>query len=560
MVATRSSRSPPPPRGAQKTAAEPRKRRAAAKQRAPDANSAEHSRLAGRAKPSSVPKPADWPLEVIAAHASPSSNSSPSTPSRPSPAPRGRKRQSPLAPAQPALRFEPRAGRVRSASRRRARLACFRPACLRSACALIALGAAACLVALLATRAVSAPRLRTAPAPLSGCVPDAALGRLRRVLLDRVREVPPAELGPLTESMLDGVRERCPLPSGTPHGERARAAAGGPAHLPRLATAPAKPLVVAAFGRAGPAAGPSPAAAHAHADARAAETAREPLEEPVAAGSLVAALRRALSARGDATPAHGAAAGAPGLGAHEAAAGPAVLLVDGRTFGPRAPGAAERSTEPLSIFLARALEPALGGRTADRQQPVLVLDHAEAVDVREWEPLIHTLGEGGLLWRPPPAHVPRWLRAAAAQPDGSEADGGADVASAWDARAALARAYLTAARAIHAARPPLSAVHLTVFLLFHVRTADAAHASHGARSIRLAADAVPACSSSAAHAEPADAADSLSAARGAEGDGEEQLRAVLARMLRCAHRTHGALPSVLARRVDHLVEVHGPLS
>jgi hypothetical protein len=33
------------------------------------------------------------------------------------------------------------------------------------------------------------------------------------------------------------------------------------------------------------------------------------------------------------------------------------------------------------------------------------------------------------------------------------------------------------------------------------------------------------------------------------------LRGALADLLRCRHRTHAALPEVLARRVDHLFEL-----
>lgn len=377
----------------------------------------------------------------------------------------------------------------------------------------------------------------------SNLAPRAALPRvcLSTGALDAVRATLSAAIG----GGGSGTLGQAGGPAGTPDAQLlaheiteeldARCSAAGPAAADGAAWRlgwrgeAAKPLVLAAF---------APASASG--------------ELPARLARFRASLLRALDPSADADACAGArqASGAP---AAVVRCGRHALLVDGRRFGRDAAplaselarllggegadgGAARGVAADLSRLRAsvaatfagherdgRGAAPAESGRLG-APQPVVVLSHAERVDALQLEPLIHALGEGGTLHAAPPPSWRSWAR-------GAE---GSAQRSAYDALAA--------------ALPALSA------------TGERVPVSHAA-FVLLVGSGGGRCASSPADAEEEeeDGQRGGRALGGApapgSGDEAEVLRGQLAELLRCRHRTHGALPHVLARRVDHLFSV-----
>lgn len=173
---------------------------------------------------------------------------------------------------------------------------------------------------------------------------------------------------------------------------------------------------------------------------------------------------------------------------------------------------------------ARARVARGSSRALRTRQSVVLVAHFERIDVLQLEPLLHALGEGGELLA---AAAPSW-RTHARGAEGS-------VQRHIFERATVMLPWLAPSG------ERVSAVRAAFVLLVHARAER--------------------CASSPVDAEVD--ARARSAASGADaderavlwGDRAEELRGELAEVLRCAHRTHEALPHVFGRRVDHLFDV-----
>jgi hypothetical protein len=190
-----------------------------------------------------------------------------------------------------------------------------------------------------------------------------------------------------------------------------------------------------------------------------------------------------------------------------------------------------------------------------RRQALVVLDHFERIATAHIEPLIHALGEGGLLYRTSGAHETwlGWLRGPLGSMRRSVVD--ATVPSEW---------LLPLGEAV-------SVVDSMFVLLIHLPRDTPAMERNGLSTTGEGASSrrqAPWCTSSPADADAGQhggdaedefGAESAGAAGGplgsSGGDGEEALRMEVADMLRCRDRTHHGLPEVIARRIDHLIEL-----